>query len=103
MDLVQSLFQTKQALAQRDDEQGGGFDALASSVDAVLAQLQEARPGDPAYAEEGADRIDRTLPGAEHEADRVRAALMAFADRPTAENATHAREALDALHGTMTG
>jgi hypothetical protein len=102
LDLVQSLHQTQRLLAERQDDER--FPAFAAAVDAVLAQYQVRTRSQPvAYPEEGADRIDRTRPDGPEERDRVRAALMAFADEPTEANAAHARAALDDLYGTLTG
>lgn len=101
LDLVQSLHQTKLMLADRED--GERFDELAAAVDAVLSQYQiDTRSQEAAYREEGADLIDRTKPDGPAERDRARAALMAFADQPTDDNAEHARAALDDLHATLT-
>jgi hypothetical protein len=102
LDLVQSLHQTQRLLAERPDDER--FPELAAAVDAVLSQYQvRTRREQVAYPEEGADRIDRTMPDGPEERDRVRAALMAFADDPSEDTAAHARTALDDLHGTLTG
>lgn len=100
LDLVQSLHQTQIALAERDDDR---LRPLAEAVEAVLSQYQVRQSGDVAYREEGATVIDRTGPDSPEQRGRARAALMAFADDPSQENADHARAALQELHGTLTG
>jgi hypothetical protein len=103
LDLVQALFQTRQLLDRRDGSDGGRFDELGRSVDAVLSLYRIDRSDEVAYPEEGADLIDRTLPDAPEQQRQVQAALIAFAERPTPDNAAQARHALDELHGTLTG
>lgn len=98
-DLVQALDQTQKMLERRDslDDHARG---LHEAVVGLLGHYRETREGDVAYSEQGADRIDRTGDGSVDQKQTIRAALMAYRDNPTPENATRATDAVRSLEDT---
>lgn len=102
LDLIQALNQTKLTLSAQEqpDEH---VRSLADKVDGLLSryQLEDRGVAAVAYQEQGADQVDLTLPAAPEQKGQVQAALIAYADRPTPENAAHAERAIDDLSATF--
>lgn len=103
LDLIQALNQTKASLAAGEPHEDEHVRSLAAKVDALLSRYQvtDAGVGAVAYPEQGADKMDHTKPDAPDRKGRVQAALIAYAERPTAETAAHAEAALDDLRTTF--
>lgn len=103
LDLIQALNQTKRSLAAQEPLEDEHARALADKVDALLGryQLEDRGVDEVAYREQGADKMDHTLPDAPHQKGQVQAALIAYAERPTVENAAHAEAAIDDLSATF--
>lgn len=103
LDLIQALYQTKQSLPTDDPSRDDHVRSLAAKVDALLDRYQVEDRGvdEVAYPEQGTDTVDLTLPDAPEQKGQLQAALIAYAERPTAENAAHAETAIDDLSATF--
>lgn len=103
LDLIQALYQTQQALSAQDASQDDHVRSLSAKVDALLGRYQVEDRGvdEVAYREQGTDTVDLTMPDSPEQKGQVQAALMAYAERPTPENATYAEAAIDELSATF--
>ncbi|MBW3657592.1 MAG: hypothetical protein KY457_03065 [Actinobacteria bacterium] len=102
LDLIQALYQTKQSLPTDDPSQDGHVRSLAAKVDALLDRYQVQDSDDEvAYREQGTDKVDLTMPDAPGQKGQLQAALIAYAERPTPENAAHVEAAIDDLTATF--
>ncbi|MBW3619689.1 MAG: hypothetical protein KY461_05545 [Actinobacteria bacterium] len=103
LDLIQALYQTDRSLSTGDAPQDDHVRSLAAKVAGLLDRYQVEDRGvdEVAYREQGADKVDLTLPDAPEQKGRLQAALIAYADRPSAENAAHASAAIDDLVATF--
>ena len=103
LDLIQALYQTRRSLSTGDPPQDEHVRSLAAKVAGLLDRYQVEDRGVDQVAdrEQGTDQVDLTLPDAPEQKGRLQAALIAYGDRPTAENAAHASAAIDDLVATF--
>lgn len=95
--LVQALRETASTLDRDGTPEGGAFDRLRDVVAGLLGDISSSS-GDAGRDEAQGDRFERFYTDDQARVDSTRAALMAFADRPTEETAAMAADTVAELH-----
>jgi hypothetical protein len=103
LDLIQALYQTKRSLDAQDQPEEH-VRSLDDKVTGLLSRYQLSDDaGEVAYREQGADMVDLEVPGSVERKGQVQAALIAYADLPTPEQAALAEAAIDDLSDEIDG